>query len=112
MADSRNTDLTSSLVKDLLKEKRSERRWKNIRFVFWFALIAYITLGIFKYMGGQTSVASLTEKYVALVRLDGMIAPGKDSSGAEILPTLHDAFKDSHAVGVVIDINSPGGTPV
>jgi protease IV len=112
MTDLNNNDLASTLVQDLLKEKRSERRWKNIRFVFWFALIAYITFGIFKYMGGSTSVSSLTEKYTALVRLDGMIAPGRDFSGSEILPVLHDAFTDSHALGVVIDINSPGGTPV
>ena len=111
MQEINNNDATSILVHDLLKEKRSERRWKNIRFIFWFALFAYAIFGIFSLVGGPT-VPVTSGTYTALIRLDGMIAPGRDFSAEELLPTLHEAFSDKNAAGVIIDINSPGGTPV
>lgn len=114
MADNiNNTDITSSLVQDLLKEKRADRRWKNVRFIAWFALIAYLIIGIFKFFGAPSVPTSTSSgKYVALIRLDGMIAPGRDFSASEIVPVLQEAFTDKNAAGIVIDINSPGGTPV
>src|SRR5579885_1334900 len=111
MSETNNNEVASSLVQDLLKEKRSERRWRNIRFIFWFALITYTVIGIFSYIGSPT-VPVKTGKYTALVRLDGMIAPDRDFSAEQIVPTLHEAFSDKNANGVVIVINSPGGTPV
>lgn len=114
MADINNNDVSRDLVKDFLHEKRAERRWKNIRFLFWFALFAYLIVGIFTYLGKPSSLSSgaLSGKYAALIRLDGMIAPGRDFSSEELIPVLKDAFSDKNALGVVIDINSPGGTPV
>lgn len=107
------TPVLASLTEDLLKEKRTARRWKNIRFIAWFTLFAYISFNIFHYMSGTAkSGSSSNGKYVALVRLDGMIAPGRDFSSDTVIPVLQDAFKDKNAAGVIIDINSPGGTPV
>ncbi len=111
MQDMNNQEATSQLVRDLLKERRAERRWKNIRFVFWFALFAFTIFGIFKALG-HSPVSSTTGNYYALIRLNGMIAPDRDFSAEQIVPTLHDAFSDKNAVGVIIAINSPGGTPV
>lgn len=112
MSDLNKEEITHSLVQDLLQEKRRDRRWKNIRFVAWFALFAYLIIGTFHYLGGPSGVAETTGKYAALIRLDGTIAPGRGFSAQEIVPILHDAFADKNAVGVMIDINSPGGTPV
>jgi len=111
MQEIKNNDLASDLVKDILKEKRSDRLWKNIRFVAWFALIIYIAVHIFNLMHGSIP-AEMEGKYTALIRLDGMIAPGRDFSSDNIVPILQEAFSDKAALGVVIDINSPGGTPV
>jgi protease-4 len=113
MQNINNEDISALLARDLLKEKRADRRWRNIRFVFWFALFAFVFFGIFRF-AGEPSVTkmSMGEKYVALIRLDGMIAPGREFSAKEIIPVLEDAFTDKNAAGVVIDINSPGGTPV
>ncbi|TAK78319.1 MAG: S49 family peptidase [Gammaproteobacteria bacterium] len=113
MQELKNEDVTSILVNDLLKEKRAERRWKNIRFVAWFALFVYLVISIFSYLGAPSAPSGLRgEKYVALIRLDGMIAPDRDFSGAQLIPTLEDALTDKNTLGVVLDINSPGGTPV
>lgn len=112
MSDLNKNDVTSLLISDFLKEKRADRRWKNIRFIAWFALIAYLIVGTFILLGGKSRASVMTGKYTSLIRLDGMIAPGRDFSAEELVPHLHDAFADKKSAGVVISINSPGGTPV
>lgn len=115
MHDNHLNDATGTLLKDLLKEKRAERRWKNIRFIAWFALLAYSAFMIFHFFGKTSSSGGFEESkkgYAALIRLDGLIAPGRDFSANELLPVLQQAFKDKEAKGVIISINSPGGTPV
>jgi protease-4 len=111
-----NTDLSAELVRDLIKERRCDRRWRNLRFFAGFLVIAtIIVLGV---TGGPGCLVALgssnndSSAYVALVHLDGMIAPDKDFSALQVLPLLRDAFSDSQAKGVVLDINSGGGTPV
>lgn len=105
-----NNELFTTLMQDLLKEKRSEKRWKNIRFVLWFLLFAYLIIGMLALFSDTTPIHK--GKHVALIRLNGMIAPDRDFSAERMLPTLEQAFADKNAKGVIIDINSPGGTPV
>lgn len=113
MPETNNNETTSTLVQDLLKEKRSDRRWKTLRSLLWLALFTYISVSLLHlFSGNNTSATTSSDKYVSLVRLEGMIAPGRDFSAEQIVPTLRDAFADKNAKGVVIDINSPGGTPV
>lgn len=109
--NSENTEVMSLLVRDLLNEKRADRRWKNIRFVLWFVFFVFIAFNIFRFTG-KAPVAPMNNKYAALIRIDGMIAPGRDLSAEQLVPLMQDAFRDKNSQGVIIDINSPGGTPV
>jgi protease-4 len=97
-----------------LKEKRSDRRWKTLRSLAWLAFFVFISFQIFKYSDEDKNISSATgkHKYAALIRLDGMVAPGKSFSAEQVVPALRKAFADKNAQGVIIDINSPGGTPV
>ncbi len=113
MQDSINEQtITAELIRELIKEKRSERRWKNFR--FFLILLFIIALGFFIFSDFNPSkVTEDDEKgYVALVRLNGTIGPDEDFSAATVLPLLKEAFSDKQAKGVVLDINSGGGTPV
>lgn len=107
-----NNEITTELVRDLIKEKRSERRWKNIRFFVVIALLIGITLLVFSQASAPTMSDDADKGYVALIRLRGSIGPGEDFSAENVLPLLKEAFKDKRAKGVVLDINSGGGTPV
>ncbi len=104
-------DVMAELVRELIKEKRSGRRWKNFRFMLWFLLIALLAY-LFVTECSSSSVYEGENGYVALVRLDGTIGPGENFSAESVLPLLKDAFSDKAAKGVVLDINSGGGTPV
>lgn len=111
MQENHANDMSSHLASELLREKRSERRWRNIRFVAWFLLTCFIISKMLDIGAPETPIMG-KNNYAALIRLDGMIAPEKSFSGEEVIPILREAFSDKHANGVIIDINSPGGTPV
>src|SRR5690242_13520664 len=100
-----NQGLSSALLSDLVKERRSDRRWQNIRFFLGFLLIIVVLLLIFV----QASTPSLSpgegRDYVSLIRLSGMIGPDEDFSSQTVLPILEDAFSDTDAKGVVLSIN-------
>lgn len=113
MQDSMNEqDITADLMRELIKERRSERRWKNFRFFLIILIIAAIGGFIFSSTTAPTISDDGDKGYVALVRLNGMIGPGQDFSAETVLPILKDAFSDKQAKGVILDINSGGGTPV
>ena len=107
-----NQTLVSNLVKELIKEKRSDRRWRNIRFFIGFFLIVGILLLAFS----QTTQPAISDgegtDYISLVRLNGMIGPGEDFSSEVVVPLLQSAFEDTGSKGVILNINSGGGTPV
>lgn len=104
--------LLSELVHDLIIEKRRDRRWRNIRFLITFLLIALILIFLL-YPSDQPVLSNGEGKgYVSLVRLEGMIGPGENFSAETVAPLLSDAFSDRDAKGVIVDINSGGGTPV
>jgi len=51
-------------------------------------------------------------RHTALVEVKGLIAPGTDSSADKVTLALQTAFKDKNTQGVIMRINSPGGSPV
>lgn len=105
--------LENKLVEAMLAEQKTSRRWKNARFIVWVLLI--VIAGYFLF-GSDTSSAKKNgnggESYVALIRLSGIIMPSSDFSAKNIIPELTRAFRDKEAKGVVLLINSPGGSPV
>lgn len=108
----KNEDITAILVRDLIKEKRADRFWKNIRFfLIFFFILAIIGLVILQ-SSTPVSRDGESKEYVALIRLNGMIGPGEDFSAETVIPLLKEAFADSEAKGVILDIDSGGGTPV
>lgn len=107
-----NQGLLTTLVKDLIKEKRSDRRWKNIRFFIGFLLVVAVFFLAFSETTQPTISKGEGEGYISLIRLGGMIGPGEDFSSETVIPLLQNAFEDVDAKGVILDINSGGGTPV
>jgi protease-4 len=105
-------DITAELMRELIKERRSERRWKNFRFFLVIILIAAVAGFIFSTSNAPVMSEDGEKGYVSLIRLNGMIAPGEDFSAETVLPILKEAFSDKQSKGVVLDINSGGGTPV
>ena len=98
------------LVRSVLDEQRKARRWgiffKSLTFVYLFLLLL-LALGLF---GGKDK--ALSGRHTALVELNGVIAADSEASAERINAGLLDAFKDKNTAGVIVRINSPGGSPV
>lgn len=106
--------LEQQLVDSLLIERRRERKWRNIRF---FIILAFVILySMILFIGPSIAKAKQqldsSKGYVALIRMNGEIMAGKDFSARHVLPELNAAFRDKKAKAVVLEINSPGGSPV
>jgi len=113
MAKESEQIMQSSLVSELLKQKKSDRFWKNFRFFVGLLFIIIVFSTIFSQAKQSPPLSDGDgEDYVSLIRLDGLIAPGNSFSAEYLVPVLEQAMKDEGAKGVILDINSGGGTPV
>jgi protease-4 len=97
------------LVHDLLRDRRSERRWRVFFRLAWFGLFLAIASAIFVESRGPTAPAG---PHTALVEVKGTIAADSEASADTIVSGLRAAFEDKGAQAVVLRINSPGGSPV
>lgn len=92
-----------------VREQRAARRWRIFfRFAFLFVL-ALIAFALFDVPGEKVAVAG---RHTALVRIDGEIASDRNANAEDVGTSLRRAFEDSDTAGVVLQINSPGGSPV
>lgn len=92
-----------------VQEQRRARYWsiffKLLLFVYLFALL-------FIAMGWWGKKEAGPGKHTALVEVRGVIGPEGSASADNVMTGLQDAFKDKRTQGVIVRINSPGGSPV
>jgi protease-4 len=92
-----------------IEEQRRARHWgiffKLLLFIYLFALL-FIGMGWI----GKKEISP--GKHTALVELRGVIGPDGPASADNIMAGLREAFKDKRTQGVILRINSPGGSPV
>ena len=103
-------ELVTKLATAALREQRRARLWGIF---FKLLTFAYITIALlyaldWKGRGDMTG----GKKHTAMVEVNGIIAPGTDASAEKVTSALQAAFKDKNTQGVVLRINSPGGSPV
>ena len=99
------------LAFDALTEQRTSRRWKTGIAIAWLLLLFLSLFALLGWFGGKRDGSAL-EKHTALVELKGVISTESKASADKIISSLQHAFKDKNTQGVVLRINSPGGSPV
>ncbi len=115
MADSNNDanwerKVLEKLAMEALAEQRRGRRWG-----IFFKLLGFGYLAVLLFLAldlGQGDNVAEGEKFTALVNLNGVIKAKGDSNAEDIIGSLQAAFEDKHTAGVILRINSPGGSPV
>ena len=99
------------LVFAAIKEQTRARRWRVGFMLFFIVYLSVVTIMLF----AETDDGSLAvdgEKHTALVKLSGVIASGEAAGSENVIAGLKAAFKHEDTAGVVLEINSPGGSPV
>ncbi|HIG37362.1 MAG TPA: S49 family peptidase [Oceanospirillaceae bacterium] len=98
------------MVTSIQREQKSARRWgiffKSLSFVFVFTVLAMLL--------SDDDVGAMAESqdHVAVVDVFGPIMAGAEASADHLLPALSDAFEAANSKAVLLNINSPGGSPV
>jgi len=91
-----------------VQEQRRARHWgiffKTLGFVYLFALL-FIGLD---WIGPSKTIGTHT----ALIDLQGEIGAEGQVTADNTLSSLQSAFEDKHTKGIILRINSPGGSPV
>ena len=96
------------LLRDTLIEQRRARRWR----IFFRLLSVVLILLVLGLLGTDVGVPQVTSRHTALVQLNGIIAPGTEADADLVIESLRAAYDNSHVAGVVLRIDSPGGSPV
>lgn len=108
-------DLLNRLAFSTLNEQRRARRWGIFFKILLFAYLIAIFFVIKPDLGQQlvgTAEELSSGKHVALVELKGIISDDSEANADIVITGLRAAFEDSNTVGVILRINSPGGSPV
>ena len=102
-------EVVTQLAEASLKEQRRSRRWGIL-----FKTLTFAYIGAIIYMFGDASLTKvdLKDKHTALVDITGVIADNEKASADSIVTSLRSAFESEKSAGVIIRINSPGGSPV
>ena len=98
-----------------LDEQRRARQWNALFKLLWFTFAFLLLAAFLGWIGpdrGEDGMAVGSGKHTAVIDVEGVIGLDEKASAENLIKGLNRAFKDSGTSGVVIRINSPGGSPV
>ncbi len=105
-------EVLERLVQGQLREARDARRWamgrRLVTLAFFVWLVVFLSHEPWRGHGG----AEILEEHTAVVSLLGIIEPNGDVDALTVNEALREAFETKEAKGVILRINSPGGSPV
>ncbi len=115
MADTNNDPgwerrLLEKLALDSLTEQRRRRRWGIFFKLLGFAYLTVLLIVAVDWGGGDHIGDG--KPHTALVQMTGVIREKGDANAEHLISGLQSAFEDKGTKGVILLINSPGGSPV
>ena len=93
-----------------IQEQRRARRWGILFKALTFCYLIMVLFLFSPLMDMERSATS--SAYTALIDVRGVIADKEAASADNLVTSLQAAFDDPKVKGVVLRINSPGGSPV
>ena len=103
-------EVLEKLAFQSLKEQKRNRFWgvffKTLTFVWLFLMLFYML----HWIGGTSGNSA--EDHTGLIDIQGEIGVQDQVNADSVISSLHDAYDNKHTKGVILRINSPGGSPV
>jgi protease-4 len=100
------------LAMSAIQEQRRARHWGIFFKVLTLGYLFLVLFLILGWVGGKADGKLSGSKHTALVDLHGVISADSNANADNLIGSLQDAFKDNNTQGVILRINSPGGSPV
>lgn len=101
-------DVLERLVFATVNEQRAARRWR----IFWRFFWTLLLIGSLWWLGRDSASAALNGPHTAVVEIKGPIADDANASAEFVIAAMRAAMEDQGSRGLVLLINSPGGSPV
>lgn len=98
--------LLRELAVDYMRERKVRRRWKYVL----LGLVLLYLLSLLLFSGNNNN--TVARPHTAVVDLYGVIGAEVGATSDQINESLRNAFAAKFSKGVLLRINSPGGTPV
>ena len=92
-----------------LEEQRTARRWRAFVRLAWLAFFIFL---VWTFTAKGNVSGEKLAPHTAVIEIEGEIGPKGEASAEFIVAAAKAAFEDEGAQGVVLLINSPGGSPV
>jgi protease-4 len=111
MSDADNNWERQALEKVALASVQEQRKSRQWGIFFKSLTFLYLFIVMFAVMGWMGEGEKVLGKHTALVDMQGVISSDEISADM-VVSGLQSAFEDKHTQGVILRINSPGGSPV
>ncbi|GAA6139295.1 S49 family peptidase [Arenicella sp. 4NH20-0111] len=103
---------SNEVMQQLAIDYMKDRKWRRI---FKFAVLGLIIIyfiSVAKMASKEAGFAGASAPHTALVELNGVIGIGGGIAADQANQSIRKAFEARNSKGVVLRINSPGGSPV
>ncbi|MFM1880821.1 MAG: hypothetical protein RLZZ344_1055, partial [Pseudomonadota bacterium] len=95
-----------------LDEQRRARRWAMVRRLLTLVVVVFVVSMLGQSFSGFPDAAGPTSRHTAVISLTGAIEVDGEVDAAQINESLRLAFEEPMAAGIVLRMNTPGGSPV
>ncbi|MCU7809682.1 MAG: S49 family peptidase [Candidatus Thiodiazotropha sp. (ex Notomyrtea botanica)] len=104
-------NLLHEMLMASVDEKRRSRRW-GIFFKFLTFGYLFLILGLLVWSDDMKMSQTVAKEHTALVEVEGLISSETKASADKVITGLRNAFEDKKTKGVILRMNTPGGSPV
>lgn len=105
-----NLDWLKPLVVDYLRDQKKRRFWLITRRSLIFLVLVGFAYWLF--FGLDEESVSRSKPHVGYIKINGVIESAQSASAEHLESALKDAYQNSMLKALVLEINSPGGSPV
>ncbi len=91
------------------EEQKKSRRWGIF---FKFATLTYLSILLFFFISSNDNKIATTGDFTALISINGEISSQSEANASDFKRNLNDAYDNPGTKGIILSINSPGGSPV
>lgn len=103
-------EVLEKLMLQTLKEQRARRRWGIFFKLMTLILVIFVIFSI-KSLSLSSKETAPVQKHTAMVEIRGTIDSSGNRRPPNIIKALDKAYDEPLATGVILKINSPGGSP-
>ena len=105
-------NLFATILHDYVRERSANRRWSIIKWILISSLFFLTFLSLFLGKDQKYPISAEVSEHTAVLSLTGTIENDGDINALSVNKILKTAFENVNSVGLILRINSPGGSPV